>query len=111
MQWIEALRQNVPWVISAATCASGCMMWAVHRLRKRRLRLTSLEKGVQALLRASMIDQYNRAAERGCAPMYARDNFQNLWEQYEALGKNGVMNDIYTRFMALPLAAEKGEGK
>ena len=107
MQWIEALRQNVPWVISAATCASGCVLWALRRLQKQRHRLTSLEKGVQALLRASMIDQYNRAAERGCAPMYARDNFQNLWEQYVALGKNGVMNDIRDRFMALPVSEER----
>ena len=57
---------------------------------------------MQALLRAQMIHDYNKWNERGYAPIYARQNFENCWQQYHALGANGVMNDIHTKFLALP---------
>lgn len=62
----------------------------------------ALKRGVQALLRGQMINEYNKWTERKYAPMYARDNFENLWTQYEALGVNGVMQDIHDRFLLLP---------
>ena len=62
----------------------------------------ALKKGLQALLRAQMINDYNKWATKGYAPIYARQNFQNCWDNYEALGENGVMNDIKNKFMSLP---------
>lgn len=58
--------------------------------------------GVQALLRAQMIDDYNRYSEKGYAPIYARENFENCYQQYHRLGANGVMDDLRSKFMALP---------
>ena len=59
--------------------------------------------GVKALLRAQMINDYNNWMERGWAPIYARQNFENCWEQYHALkGPNGVMDDLHIKFLALP---------
>lgn len=63
--------------------------------------------GVQALLRAQMISDYNKWEERGYAPIYARQNFENCWTQYHALGANGVMDDLHKKFLELP--TEKGE--
>lgn len=66
--------------------------------------------GVQALLRAQMISDYNKWEERGYAPIYARQNFENCWLQYHSLGANGVMNDLHAKFLALPTEPiEKGE--
>lgn len=62
--------------------------------------------GVQALLRAQMISDYNKWEERGYAPIYARQNFENCWTQYHALGANGVMDDLHKKFLELP--TEKG---
>ena len=58
--------------------------------------------GVQALLRAQMIDDYNKWEDRGYAPIYARQNFENCWKQYHSLGANGVMDDLHTKFLQLP---------
>lgn len=58
--------------------------------------------GVQALLRAQMIDDYNRWEDRGYAPIYARQNFENCWAQYHRLGANGVMDDLHRKFLELP---------
>lgn len=62
----------------------------------------ALAQGVQALLRAQMISDYTHYSEKGFAPIYARESFENVWTQYEALGKNGVMQDIHKKFLALP---------
>ena len=71
--------------------------------------IKSVKLGVQALLRSQMIHDYNKWSERGYAPIYARENFQNCWTQYHSLGANGVMDDIHNKFMALP--TEKDEVK
>ena len=69
----------------------------------------ALALGVQALLRAQMIADYNHYSEKGWAPIYARENFENVWKQYEALGQNGVMEDIRKKFMALPTSRKENE--
>ena len=84
-------------------------------IRKETAKIKSQDKtdalalGVQALLRAQMIADYNHYTEKGWAPIYARENFENVWRQYEALGANGVMDDIHNKFKALPTQPAKGE--
>ena len=69
--------------------------------------IKAVKLGVQALLRSQMIHEYNKWEERGYAPIYARENFQNCWKQYHALGANGVMDDIRDKFMRLPIEPPK----
>ena len=71
--------------------------------------INAVKLGVQALLRAQMIQDFNKWSERGYAPIYARENFQNCWAQYHALGANGVMNDIQKKFLALPIEPPEKE--
>lgn len=63
---------------------------------------TAIKLAIQALLRCNMIASYNEYTSKGYAPIYARENFENMWIQYEALGANGVMSDIHDKFMDLP---------
>ena len=72
--------------------------------------ITGVRLGVQALLRAQMISDYNKWEERGYAPIYARQNFENCWTQYHSLGANGVMNDLHMRFLALPTEPPERKG-
>jgi hypothetical protein len=66
-------------------------------------RIQAIEKGVQALLRAKMIDEYNKWHQtKKYAPIWAKDNFENCWRQYHNLGVNGVMDGIHEDFMELP---------
>lgn len=69
----------------------------------------ALKLGVQALLRSQMINDYNKWSDKGYAPIYARENFQNCWIQYESLGENGVMEDIRNKFMDLPTSRKNVE--
>lgn len=86
--------------VDAVIAALGTYIF--KRLKKSREDYNALKMGMQALLRAQMISDYNKWEERGFAPIYARDNFENCWARYHALGANGVMDDIRDRFMRLP---------
>ena len=82
----------------------------VGAFRNQQKQIKAVRLGVQALLWAQMIDDYNKWSERGYAPIYARQNFENCWAQYHSLGANGVMDDIHVKFLALPTEKpEKGE--
>ena len=76
-------------------------------LVKKLKELAALKKGLQALLRNSLIDKIHEGLEKEYAPMYMRDNVANMYEQYHNLGKNGVMNDLYKDFMNLPTTKPK----
>ena len=63
----------------------------------------SVQLGIQALLRDRLYQSYLHYTEKGYAPIYARENFENMYKQYHNLGVNGVMDDLYDKFMNLPL--------
>ena len=71
------------------------------------VQIKGVRNGVQALLRAQMIDDYNHYVDQGWAPIYARENFENCWKQYHALGANGVMDDLHEKFLDLPTEPPK----
>ncbi len=84
----------------------GGILWCALKFAFAQIKGVKL--GVQALLRAQMIHDYNKWSERGYAPLYARQNFENCWVQYHSLGANGVMDDIHERFFELPLEQKEG---
>lgn len=63
---------------------------------------TAIKEGVKAMLRAQIVQAYEKANSKGYAPIYARENFEGLYEQYKALGGNGVIEDIRNKFFNLP---------
>lgn len=65
-------------------------------------RTEALQLGVQAILRDRLIHDYNRYNELGFAPIYAKENFENMWQSYHNLGNNGVMDELHETFMNLP---------
>lgn len=81
---------------------TGLFTYLCKQTKKNRDDTKAVKQGVQALLRAQMIEDYNKWIERGCAPIYARQNFENCWKHYHSLGANGVMDDIHKKFLELP---------
>ena len=92
-QWLSFL--GVPSMLSA-------LVWLYRIVIKQNEQYTALKMGLQAMLRGQMINDYKHWSEKGYAPIYARENFENLWQQYHSLGANGVMNDIHSKFHNLP---------
>lgn len=93
----------IKWAIPAfLTFVCG---WLTLQARKQK----ALMSGVQAVLRAEMIKDFNKYSEKGYAPLYARQNFENMWRQYHGLGANGVMDDIHDKFLSLPVRDGKDD--
>lgn len=63
--------------------------------------------GVQALLRDRLLQSYEYYQNAGYMPIEAKDNFENMWKQYHALGVNGVMDEIHRSIMELPTHREE----
>ena len=85
--------------------------WILKKVKKNESENEAVKAGVQALLRSQMINDYNRWSEKGYAPIYARENFENCWQQYHNLGANGVMDDIHKKFIELPTQPPKKDNK
>lgn len=96
--------QIINWVIAMGipTALIGFLWRKIKSLHSDNI---SVKCGVQALLRSQMINDYNNYMEKGYAPIYARDNFTNCYKRYHELGANGVMTDLYNKFMQLPTQA------
>lgn len=89
-------------LLSVPALIGGLWKWFGKRFDGMKARSDAVELGVQALLRAQMITEYQRWDAAGYCPIWARANWENMYTRYHALGANGVMDDIRTKFLALP---------
>ena len=64
--------------------------------------LDAIKKGTQASLRNSLVQLHEKYSELGYAPIWVRDDFENMYRQYHNLGANGVIDDLRSKFLALP---------
>ena len=113
MTWYQILALvGVPSIVTA-------VLNAIERraIRKETLKIKQEDKtdalalGVQALLQAQMITDFNHYTELGYAPIYARQNFENVYKQYKNLGQDGVMDDIHNKFFSLPTKPDNMKGE
>lgn len=98
---------GIPSLVVAAVTA--LFTYLCKQNKKNREDTQAVKQGLQALLRAQMIADYNKWSERGYAPIYARQNFENCWQHYHSLGANGVMDDIHQKFLTLPTEEVKND--
>ena len=59
--------------------------------------------GVQALLRDRLLQAFRHYIQKGYADYNDRENVNNMYVNYEALGPNSVMEDLYEQFKELPM--------
>lgn len=96
---MDFMRQNWAWMLSFGGFLFGiCAYIYVH--------IKALQKGVQALLRSQMTAEYYKYKAVKEVPLYVKQNFENLWVQYEKLGKNGVMVNLHSEFMSWDTAMD-----
>ena len=58
--------------------------------------------GVQAFLRDRLLQGYRHYITTGWADYDDRENLENIYTQYHALGANGIMDDMRNQFRTLP---------
>lgn len=71
-----------------------------------------LRKGLQALLRDRLLEKGTDHVKKGFITISNKDNYDNMYRTYHSLGKNGVMDTLYSEVMTLPNEKPKHkEGK
>lgn len=72
-------------------------------------RTMALEHGVQAMLRDRLRYLYKSYEKNGYVDIDDREDWENMYQQYHTLGKNGVMDNIREKMLALPTEGEKNK--
>ena len=69
---------------------------------------SAVRAGLRAILRDRLLQTYYTCSQKEYAAPDERQNFENMYVQYHALGGNGVMDDVRSKFFNLPME-KKGE--
>lgn len=95
----------------------ACATYTINKARKthedERQKAEEKEKaladGVQALLRESVVSNYNLYSDKGYCPIYAKESVKKVYKSYEALGGNDVAHDLYDKILKMPTEAKEDE--
>ena len=90
------------------------LMKALHKYCKTHFAITqaeneALKNGMQALLRDRLLRNYREFVERGHAYPNEKENWKLLYDQYHALGGNGIVSSIYEKVLNIPEYETKGD--
>ena len=70
-------------------------------------RVKALNCGVQAVLRDRLRYLYKAYSKQKYVDLDDREDWENMYQQYHALGKNGVMDDTRQKLFSLPTEKPK----
>lgn len=110
MEWIT--RYWIEWIFGVFAAVLVALFRSLKkRIEQEKSEQDAIKAGLQALLRAQMVNDYNHYVDKGFAPIYARETFESCYKEYKGLGGNGVMTDLHAKFMALPAHDAGGSSK
>lgn len=94
-------------VMNAAAVGAAGYVFALYKAKKKEN--DALKAGLQALLRDRIIQAYNHyVKDKGFIPIYAKESINACYKSYEALGENGVINDLMEQINDLPNYESQG---
>lgn len=85
-------------------------IFALYRQKKKEN--DALKAGLQALLRDRIIQAYNHyVQDKGWIPIYAKESIDACYRSYEALGDNGVIDNLMEQINELQNYPPKNRGE
>ena len=73
-----------------------------QKFKKSQEEQDAIKSGLQSLLRSEITKAYYKYMEQGWIPLYALESLQQSHKDYQTLGLNGVMDELWKSLMALP---------
>lgn len=102
----ESTMQTVINIIAGAIIS---YLFALYRQKKKEN--DALKAGLQALLRDRIIQAYNHyVQDKGWIPIYAKESIDACYRSYEALGDNGVIDNLMEQINELQNYPPKNRG-
>lgn len=92
----------------------ACATYTINKARgerekakkKEEEKIKALSDGVEALLRESIVTNYNKWSERHYCPIYAKESIKRVHSAYKSLGGNDVATHLYHEILELPTEKE-----
>ena len=102
----ESTMQTVINIIAGAVIS---YLFALYSAKKKEN--NALKAGLQALLRDRIIQAYNHyVQDKGWIPIYAKESIDACYKSYEALGDNGVIDNLMEQINELQNYPPKNRG-
>lgn len=102
--WLE-------WLFAAILALLGWLFKSLRdQMAEERTKNEAIAEGVQALLRESIVNAYNRAQDKGFCPIYAKESTKKVYKAYHGLGGNDVATELYSKMLRMPEERQKGDG-
>lgn len=98
----------VEWLFAILIAALGYGYRTITaQLKAERDKNTAIAEGMQALLRDSIVEAYNKYSDKGFCPIFAKESCKRLYSAYKKLGGNDVATELYQKL--LRMAEEKND--
>lgn len=89
----------------------GVVSYVLMLYRQKKKENDALKAGLQALLRDRIIQAYNHYVDgKGWIPIYAKESIDACYKSYEALGDNGVIDNLMQQLNDLQNYPPKNRG-
>lgn len=93
----------VEWVFTAVLAVLSWLFKGLRaQLKEEHEKSEAIAQGVQALLRESIVNGYNRYQDIGHCPVYAKESLRKVYLSYHDLGGNDVATSLYHKILAMP---------
>lgn len=101
---IDYIQANwIKWLFALLLAILG---WGHRQIAKQisieRAKSAAIAEGVQALLRDSIVTNYNKYSSKGYCPIYVKESMKRAYKAYAALGGNDVAQSLYHKLLAMP---------
>lgn len=100
--WIEALFGLIIIILTGGYKLLG------KRFKQMQAEQDAVRLGIQAMLRDRIISIYNHYIDGGYCPIYALENVEALYKEYQALGGNGAVTKLVEDLRRLPTPKNGG---
>ena len=106
MDWYQILA-----LVGLPSLISGGVVYLItnykSRLKKNKDCDDILRQAVQAILRDRLLDEGEKFVKKGWVETSYKQNYDNMYNAYHSLGKNGVMCDTHNKVMLLPTVCQQ----
>ena len=100
LRGVSMLEHSIQTVVNVLLSMLVSYLFALYRQKKKENE--ALKAGVQALLRAKILQDYYKYTEKGMIPIDVLESVEACYKSYEALGENGVIDGIMEQLRDLP---------
>lgn len=99
----------IDWLFGLLAAVLGLGYRSVSaKLKKEQARNVAIADGVQALLRESIVSNYNKYLDKGFCPIYAKESIKRVYAAYHALGGNDVAAKLYDKLLSMDEEPKEG---